>query len=412
MNIIPDFYTGAPLEPSDLWYRDEFIAELWEILKNQHALLTAPRRTGKTSVMDYLVANPRNDFSPVRVFVQDLDHPGDFILTLLDSFHDKHPKLFHSVFSTGSHAIETTLKQIHEIEVGGFKIALKDHDPDWKANWKTKGDDLFKHVRKSGHKVLFIVDEFPDMILNIKKHNPELVIPFLGWFRGHRQSPSPKNDPVRWLFGGSVNLSTTLDSLGCLDKINDLHDERLPALTPPQIEDFVSRMLTDRGVKMEADFAGQFAKRLGQPIPLFMQMLTQDLYRLWKKRREPRLPLCERDLEKAFEDLIVSSASRDKLNHYYSRIAQYYEGSKCSAAYDILAKLSLSPDGLERKRLSEIFNLVMKAKGETLPEHERKRLFNQLLRDLENDFYVVELDNRLFDFASGLLKAWWRKYYA
>lgn len=42
---------------------------------------------------------------------------------------------------------------------------------------------------------------------------------------------------------------------------------------------------------------------------------------------------------------------------------------------------------------------------------------NQLMRDLENDFYVSELsgsraDESQYDFASGLLKSWWRKYYA
>ena len=412
METTPDFYTGAPLDPSDLWYRDEFIAALWDTLETQHGLLTAPRRTGKTSVMDYLAANPKNGFLTVPVFVQDLDHPGEFILTLLDAFHDKHPDLFLSVFAAGSRAIESTLKRIGGIEVGGFKVALKDQDPDWKTNWKNHGDNLFELVRKSGHKVLFIVDEFPDMILNMNKHHPDLVRPFLAWFRGHRQRPSPKKDPARWLLGGSVNLSTTLDSLGCLDKINDLHEERLPILTPEQIEDFVGRMLTARGVTMEDGFERQFAERLGRPIPLFMQMLTQDLYRLWKKRPEPRPALRSNDLHAAFEELIVSSASRDKLQHYYSRIAQYYDEPKRSAAYEILAKLSLSAAGLARNRISETFDLVVQARGETLPDHERRKRFDQLLRDLENDFYVAETDDGLIDFASGLLKAWWRKYYA
>ena len=259
MSTVPDFYTGAPLDPADLWYRDDFVADLWEILRTQHALLTAPRRTGKTSVMDHLAANPKNDFSTVPVFVQDLDHPGEFILTLLDAFHDKHPALFGAIFGAGSRMIESALKRIGEVEVGGFKVALKDQDPDWRTNWKNRGDELLHRVRKSGRNVLFIVDEFPDMILSMNKQHPELVRPFLAWFRGHRQRPAPKNDPVRWLLGGSVNLSTTLDALGCLDKINDLHDARLPVLTPLQIEDFVTRMLGARSVTMDPGVA----RRLG-----------------------------------------------------------------------------------------------------------------------------------------------------
>ena len=56
--------------------------------------------------------------------------------------------------------------------------------------------------------------------------------------------------------------------------------------------------------------------------------------------------------------------------------------------------------------------MVVKGRGETLPDHERRKRFDQLLRDLENDFYVAETADGSIDFASGLLKAWWRKYYA
>ena len=50
--------------------------------------------------------------------------------------------------------------------------------------------------------------------------------------------------------------------------------------------------------------------------------------------------------------------------------------------------------------------------GVTLPAHERRQRFNQLILDLENDFYIVEVDEEIYDFASGVLKSWWRKYHA
>ena len=47
-----------------------------------------------------------------------------------------------------------------------------------------------------------------------------------------------------------------------------------------------------------------------------------------------------------------------------------------------------------------------------MPTHQRQRHFNGLLRDLENDFYIVEVGENQYDFANGVLKSWWRKYYA
>ena len=88
MGTTPEFYTGAPVDPVDLRFRAAFVAELWRTLRTGHAVLTAPRRAGKTSVMDSLRDHPENGFSVVSINVQDLIHPADFFQVLLDGFHE------------------------------------------------------------------------------------------------------------------------------------------------------------------------------------------------------------------------------------------------------------------------------------------------------------------------------------
>lgn len=168
-------------------------------------------------------------------------------------------------------------------------------------------------------------------------------------------------------------------------------------------------MLDGRGVDFDAAVPERLRVHLGRPIPLFMQMATQELYRSWK--REPR-KLATADVDQVFAQLVVSSAARDKLQHYYSRIAKYYEEPCLSAAYALLGQLSLSSVGLSRAKLTQEFERHLADAGQAVPAHERKRQFNQLLRDLENDFYVSEIAENQYDFASGVLKAWWKKYYA
>jgi len=152
------------------------------------------------------------------------------------------------------------------------------------------------------------------------------------------------------------------------------------------------------------------AKRLGRPIPLFLQLATQDIFRSW--RLNPRT-ITAKDVNSIFDAMISSQAAQDKLQHYHSRIKLHYKEPKQSAAYAILGQLSQSsPQGLSRRSLLREFIGHLEAQDWKASEPDKRRQFNQLMRDLENDFYITEIDDENYDFASGLMKAWWKKYYA
>ena len=253
MESIPEFYTGAPVDPVDLRFRETFLAELWQTLRTGHVVLTAPRRTGKTSVMDYLREHPENGFSVVSISVQDLTHPADFFQVLLDGFHDAHPDFVRDRLAAGWELVSGVVGKVDEIGVGGFKLGLRESDPDWRTNWRQHGDTFLAQARKTDARILFIIDEFPDMLLSLSRENEGLLRQFLAWFRNQRQNPAPARDSIRGLIGGSVNLAGTLDALGLVDLINDLEDVSLPPLTDGDIETFVKEMLGGRGVPFDDD---------------------------------------------------------------------------------------------------------------------------------------------------------------
>ena len=415
---VPDFYTGPPVDSDELQFREEFLSELWETLEAQHVLLAAPRRTGKTRIMDHLARHPQDHYKVVAINVQDLDHPADVFQALLDALHDHHPNFVVEKLADGWSLISNTLKRVGEVGVAGFKLALRESDKDWRSNWRSHGEKFLRQIRQHGEPVLLIIDELPDMLLNLQKEDSKLLGDFLGWWRSQRlppDAPHPKEDSVRWLVGGSVNLKATLDSLGLVDRINDMKDVELPVLTRQQVGQFVMDMLAGRGVQFDKAIVGRVLDRLGRPIPLFLQMATQDLYRLWKKRptkKGKRQPLTPEDVDQVFDDLIRSSAAQDKLQHFYSRIQRYYSPPLDDTAYELLSQLSISSNGLSRRALQQEFDRVLNEAGVETNRNKRKSQFNQMMRDLENDFYVVETAEDQYDFASGVMKAWWRKYYA
>ena len=409
MGSTPEFYTGAPVDPVDLRFRGDFIAELWRTLRTGHVVLTAPRRTGKTSVMDYLRDHPESGFSVVSINVQDLTHPADFFQVLLDGFHDAHPEFVRDRLAAGWGLVGGVLERVDTVAVGGFKLALRESDPDWDTSWRRHGDTLLAQARNTGAPILFIIDEFPDMLLNLSREDEGLLREFLAWFRTQRQNPAPARDSIRWLVGGSVNLAGTLDALGLVDLVNDLEDVALPPLTDGDIEIFVADMLGGRNVPYDDNVPQQLIARLGRPIPLFMQMATQALYRLWKREQRS---IAGTDVDAVFDAMIVGSAARTRLQHFHSRIRQYYVEPKDSIAHALLGQVSVSESGLSRAILRQETERTLTDLGVTLPALERRQMFNQLMLDLENDFYIVEVEEGLYDFASGVLKAWWRKYHA
>ena len=140
----PEFYIGAPVDASDLRYRDAFIDDLWEMVRIRHVLLTAPRRTGKTSIMDHLREFPRHEFAVIYENVQDLSHPADFFGSLLGRFHDEHPKFFRDTLGFSWGLVKTALGKVKDVGFSEFKVALRESDPDWKKNWRTHGEKFLQ----------------------------------------------------------------------------------------------------------------------------------------------------------------------------------------------------------------------------------------------------------------------------
>jgi uncharacterized protein len=371
--MITDFYTGAPVPPEDLMFRDEFIAELWKKLEKEHVLLTAPRRTGKTSVMNHMLDRPKDGYIVVSQNVQDFADPSQLFETIIENFYEEHPHFLRDLVGKGWKQLgkiyEVVKGQFKEVEAGGVKLALRESAPDWRVNWKHYADELLERIRKTDKKVLIILDELPDMLLNMKAVDPQKAREFMAWFRRIRETPPPHKDTIRWLVGGSINLVGTLDDLGGIDLINNLSQERLPVFTPEEVEEFVMKMLEERSVKFQPEVPSLVEKHLGRPIPIFLQMATQELYRRWKCQQKE---LTATDVEAVFDELITGSGAHDKLQHYYSRIQRYYEKPRDDLARRILSLVSKSGhNGLTRKAIKADFEAAI---GTTMDQHERDQL--------------------------------------
>jgi uncharacterized protein len=401
-----DFIVGSPARDEDFWFRTEFLEELWESLMKHNVLLLSPRRTGKTSVMYRMLDNPKDGWLVIHLNVEDLKRPGEFILSLMEAINEHQPRYLREFLAKGWSLLTGILSDIESIEVSEFKLQLRKRE-NFEGTWQERGDELMERVFKTNKKVLFIIDELPDMLNSMLGVSQEEYATFLHWFRRIRDRSLKKN--LRWLVGGSVNLIAALDQQAMVKLVNDLKVEPLPPLTEVEIRIFVEKMLTERGVTLDERVVPRMIELLGSPIPLFLQMLTQELYRLW--RRNSSAPLSAAGVDEVFSKSLLGEMARDKLQHYRSRIDIHYPREEREAACHFLDSLSLSDNGLSRDTLFQLFRRIEDRKTGSRKGPALTQAFQRLLMYLQSDFYIEPKGDDSYDFGSRLLKTWWKKYY-
>lgn len=406
-DIKTDFVVGGVARNDDYYFRQTFVGDVWNSLAKDNVLLLAPRRTGKTSVMYYMLDNPQNGYRVIHLNVEDLETPAEFYLSLIDAINDHQPEYLKRLSSSWG-LFKNIGSRLEEIGFLDFKIKLR-QAVDWEQDWKELAQQLIEKVIAADEPVLFIIDELPDMLSAMAEDSPDNLKEFLHHFRKIRTNPQG-SDKIRWLMGGSVNIRGTLDEFGLIKQINDLKTEILPPISEQEVTSFVSMMLDERGVQYDKTLIPRIFTLLGNPIPYFLQLFTQELFRYW--RREKPGVLNASHAENVFQHALLGEAAHDKLQHYYSRIQLYYPQDMHEAAYTLLDTLALSASGISEKGLLSLYQKQQLERSEKQTTRQIQRAFKRLLLRLESDFYISEQDNGHYGFNSYLLKTWWCKNWA
>jgi uncharacterized protein len=407
MKNIIDFVVGGVARNNDYFFHKSFINDIWDSLKKDNVLLLAPRRTGKTSIMYHMLDNPENGYKVIHLNVEELEKPAEFFLNLLNAINEHQPEYLKKLTSSWA-VLKDIGSRIDEISFLDFKIKLR-KNIDWGKDWKELGLQLLEKVIIADEPVLFIIDELPDMLSAMGEYSLDELKSFLHLFRKMRIN-SNKNGQIRWLVGGSVNIRGTLDELGLINLINDLKIEVLPNLREQDVVDFVKVMFGNRKVQYDKELIPRIYSLLGDPIPFFLQLFTQELYRYWLREKPERLSAHHADL--VFRYSLLGEAANDKLQHYYSRIKLYYPEAEQEAAYSLLDSLALSESGIREKGLFSQYQRQQLTQSVPKNVRQMQQTFKHLLLRLESDFYIREQDNGCRDFNSFLLKTWWRKNWA
>lgn len=393
---------GQPVVKDDLYGREKLIELIWKKLEKGNVLLAAPRRFGKTSIMLKLRDSPREGFEVVFLDVEWIRTPLDFITEIITELirkDDSIKRLIMSAKSFSKRFLKTIKNNIEEIEYAHIKLKLRE---ELSNNWEEEGKNLIKLIeksQKSRNKIVFTVDEFPVMIHEMSKKNPEETKKFLNWFRSLRQSPeSLKN--IRFVVGGSIGIERILNKIDSSSTINDLEKIKVGAFDTGDAKKFIVKLFESEKVDFDEGNVNKILDVIGMHIPFFIQLLVSETI---KESQNQGVKISNEFIEKVYREKVLGVECRTYFQEYYSRLKRYYEPQEEKSAKAILKVIAREGE-VKRKTLYPLYLAILNT--------DDTDGFTYLMSDLENDFYIkLNANKQTYSFASKILRDWWIRYY-
>lgn len=392
---------GVP-EPDELVGRDHTIRFIWDQLRGNNILLVAPRRFGKTGVMNHLLKRTEPGYVAVYLDVEDVHDPEVFCSNLIAALleHDKLRAIVNGAKALPKKFLEFVRSQVGTVKTEGFEIGLREVVP--RDEWSSITRALLVEMEKAEGTVLFILDEFPQLIENVaRKHGDEAARVFLQWFRSLRMRQKDVLRRYRFVLGGSTSIDLTLRRLDVPDKLNDFCRVPIEALTREHAETLLDALALASGLHFTADGRAAVFELIAPPVPYFLQLFVSQI-KLEEKLKDKELG--KEDVTDLYHRRVLGPTCRAYFDYYRQRLKRYGEKGQ-RAALAVLQEVAHAPTG--RVSDSALYDVYRRARGKGATSFE----FSEIMADLESDFYLLlDLKTNEYGFLLQVMRDWWKRF--
>jgi uncharacterized protein len=368
-NIVGQVATGEKF-----FNRKEDIKKLWEKIRNgSNVLLSAPRRTGKTSILYYLKDNPEEGYSILYLDTESVDSCNEFFR-----------KIYNHLLTESEESLKIKLVEMakslgKKIEEVGKTIKLGDKE----LNYYEELVQLMKKLDFNDHKILIIIDEFAQTLQNILKDDEKKAVSFLEKNRALRQNPEI-NKNIQFLYAGSIGLENVAGSIEGSKYINDINSHILKPLNRNEAKELINFIL-DGNQLISNEIIDYILEKLHEFVPYYIQIIIQEIH-------ESGFLGTTSEIDLIFEEIVKK---RIYFEHWHARLKSYK-----SSEYKF-AKIILN---IASEKESVTSATIYDKAVEFGVEEEYKNIVNALIYDgyINNDGKSSE-----YKFNSPLLKMWW-----
>lgn len=383
---------GGQIDIKAVIGRDSLIELMWETIEQQSVVMTAERRIGKTTIIRKMLAESASGWTPVFQDLERCHTANEFAMVVYREIHQ-----FLSTKGKAARRAKEWFAAMGGTEIGGlFKLPEMAASAHWKDILSHSVEDLIHENDESGTRLLFLWDEVPFMLANIRDREGEPVaMEVLDVLRALRQTHAG----LRMVITGSIGLHHVISSLK--DKnyanspVNDMVSINVPALGLPDAIRLASELIVgERLESPETELAAAVLANEADCFPFYIHHIVKAL----KIRGLTANP--ERIREVVASQLVDDNDPWELL-HYRTRIPTYY-GQDESAVLGILDELAVSGQPASVNDL-----LAMLKNSSSFDDRERLlRLLSLMVRD---HYLSRDTDGR-YGFAFPLIRRWWKSH--
>ena len=326
---------GQAVSGSDFFERPQLIQKIRRAIRNGNNIyLSAPRRVGKTSIMNYLMDHRGPNEQYVYAITQSIQSVEDFYRELAKQVIDS------SAFR-GMSKVSHTLKKVASslLQRISLKVSIPFLDAELEkgqsVNFQADLEKLLEEMDLDGGRLIIMVDEFTETLDNILiNHGKQEAKKFLQLFRELMHNRK-LTDKVQFIITGSIGLQPLVEKLSSSNLINQLQFIDIPPLTEEEACRLFRKLIEPEGIEIEDKTIQFILKQIDWLMPFHVQLLVQEVIDVFDSNGNP---IDQKKAEKAF-DQVFHHRNKRYFVEYYERLTKRLEaGAETAFVLDVLTR--------------------------------------------------------------------------
>lgn len=378
--IHPKTKTGDAVVGESFLRRKKINDLFWShIVKGSDVLFVAPRRVGKTSIMKDLIATAPENYYCVYRDVEGATTKNLFYKRLFEMLIErlgkakKNAKLFTSWISR---------YDIKKVGTDGIEIGRNPKD------FQKEVNELLEEVAKEGLTIIFFIDEFVEVILNLRNSKKiDDAISILHELREIRHNDVFKN--IIFVFAGSIGLHNIVKEIGRPKLINDIEPFHIGPLTESEANQLINQLTEGATIQYNQEIRNYLFQRIEYLLPYFVQLIIAeiDLISYQKEKTE----INQATVDEAFNNVVKNTSNFDD---WILRLKDYLRDN-----FNFINHVLKCCAFKENVTIQEIYNISA--------GYKKEDVCKDLMDNLVRDGYLRE-ENGNYQFLSPFIKIYWQ----